>query len=435
MKSTFVAALLAGSAITLPALASAQPAIQAQNAPDAANPDPSDAAADATIANAQAVDEAQAKIELLEQQVQALQTSIDALKVQVAPEGKPAFATAKASWAESTKISGKGFLNVSSINQNSTDLAGVKTNNAQNGTQAELKRFYIGVDHEFSPIFSGNITTDIRYNANGTTKDVLVYVKKAYLQAKFDPALTVRVGSADLPWIPFVEGIYGYRFVENTVTDRTKFGTSADWGVHALGSFAGGKINYAVSAINGAGYKTLSRSSNTIDLEGRVSVNPVKSITLALGGYSGKLGKSADNLPQTATPHRATRLTALAAYTEGPVRVGVEYFKATNWTTVTSPLSDKSNGWSAFASYAFTPKVALFGRYDWVKPSRDLNPALKDHYFNVGVNYKPVPPIDLALVYKRDKVDNGTISTSNGTIGGARDGTYNEVGVFGQFAF
>jgi len=51
------------------------------------------------------------------------------------------------------------------------------------------------------------------------------------------------------------------------------------------------------------------------------------------------------------------------------------------------------------------------------------------------VNYKPVPPIDLALVYKRDKVDNGTISTSNGTIGGARDGTYNEVGVFGQFAF
>ena len=103
--------------------------------------------------------------------------------------------------------------------------------------QTELKRFYIGVDHKFNDVFSANLTTDFRYNTNGTSNDVLVYVKKAYLQAKLIPAFTVRVGAADLPWVPFVEGVYGYRFVENTLIDRTKFGTSSDWGVHVLGAF------------------------------------------------------------------------------------------------------------------------------------------------------------------------------------------------------
>ena len=338
-------------------------------------------------------------------------------------------------WFAGTSISGKSFFNVSNIHQSSTDLAGNKSESAQNGTQTELKRFYVSVDHKFNDIFSADVTTDFRYNANGTSKDVLVYVKKAYLQAKFDPALTVRIGAADLPWIPFAEGVYGFRFVENTLIDRTKFGTSSDWGVHVFGSLANNLVSYQVSAIDGSGYKTLARSSDTIDLEGRVNVNPVKNIVLALGGYTGKLGKSAGNLPSSATPHSASRFDALAAYTDKRVRAGVEYFAARDWNNVNSVAHDKSDGWSAFGSFAFTPQILAFGRYDWVKPSKDINPALKDHYFNFGVDYKPIPPLDFALVYKRDRADNGLISTSNGTIGGPDHGTYDEFGLFGQLAF
>jgi hypothetical protein len=348
-------------------------------------------------------------------------------------------------WWGSTTISGKAFFNVSNINQKSTDLAGVTTDNVQNGTQTELKRFYLGVDHKFNDVFSANITTDFRYNANGTTKDVLVFVKKAYLQAKLNPAFTVRIGEADLPWVPFAEGVYGYRFVENTLIDRTKFGTSVDWGVHVLGTFGNGLVGYQVSAINGAGFKTLSRSSNTIDLEGRVNVNPIKEITLAVGGYTGKLGKSNDTVNVN---HRATRFNALAAYTDKRIRVGVEYFSAKNWNNVvTSPEplpapltpNDSARGWSAFGSFAFTPSIAVFGRYDWVKPTRSLisgtDGSIKDHYFNVGVDYKPIAPLDFALVYKRDRANNGFINTSNGNIGGLDRGTYDEVGLFGQLVF
>ena len=364
-------------------------------------------------------------------QAQAAQTQVAKVETQEVPPLKKALA---GGWFANTTISGKGFFNVSNINQK---IAGADS--AQNGTQTELKRFYVGIDHKFNDVFSANVTTDFRYNTNGTSKDVLVYLKKAYFQAKLSPMFTVRVGEADLPWVPFDEGIYGYRFVENTLIDRTKFATSSDWGVHLLGAIGPNNlVTYQVSAINGAGYKTLSRNSDTIDLEGRVAVNPVKNVTFAVGGYTGKLAKSSANLPDSATPHTAERFNALAAYTDKRIRAGIEYFAAKNWNTVNSPLNDKSNGWSAFGSFAFTPKLSVFGRYDWLKPSRNINPSLKDHYFNVGLDFKPINPIDLALVYKRERANHGFLSTSNGTIGGVNgvtSGTYDEFGVFGQFVF
>lgn len=387
-----------------------------------------------------------AALEAKVDQLQAAQTSQAAQVAKVASQVPvPPLNPAAPGWWGSTTISGKSFLNVSNIDQTSTDLAGNKTGNIQNGTQTELKRFYVGIEHKFNDVFSGNITTDFRYNSNGTSKDVLVYVKKAYLQAKLNPGLTVRVGVADLPWVPFVEGLYGYRFVENTLIDRTKFGTSADWGVHVLGSFANNLVSYQVSAINGAGYKTLTRSSNTIDLEGRLSVNPIKAVTLGVGGYTGELGKSNDTVN---VGHRATRLNAVAAYTDKRIRAGIEYFWAKNWNNITTapvPLpapvtpNDKSHGWSAFGSFAFTPQIALFGRYDWVKPTETeilgTGGPVRDRYFNAGVDYKPIPPLDLALVYKHERANNGFINTSNGLVGGLDKGTYDEFGLFGQFAF
>ena len=397
-----------------------------------------DAQESAQQATAQQAQSAQVAAAAAQTQATTALNQTQATQVQVAKvtnEVPPLEKTLKTGWFANTSVSGKAFFNVSNIHQSSTDLAGVTTQNAQNGTETELKRFYIGVDHKFSSVFSANLTTDFRYNANGLTKDVSVYVKKAFVQAKLSNALWVRVGSTDLPWVPFVEGVYGYRFVENTLIDRTKFGTSADWGVHAGGTIANGLVSYAVSAINGAGYKTLSRSSDTVDLEGRISVNPIKTVTLAVGGYTGKLAKSAANLPSSATPHTATRFDALAAYTGKRIRAGVEYFAAKDWNNVNTVASDKSDGWSAFGSFAFTQKVLAFGRYDWASPSRDINPALKDHYFNVGLDYKPLPPLDFALVYKRERANHGLLSTSNGIIGGPDHGTYDEIGLFGQVAF
>lgn len=371
----------------------------------------------------------QAQIQALQAQVNQLQSvqAATAAQVAAAPAAPPAPKAEAAGWTKDTKIGGKAYLNVSSIDHESDGV-----DQGDNGVQTDVKRFYLTVDHQFDKTFSANLTTDFRYNSNGTSKDVLVYVKKAYLQAKLSDAAIVRVGAADLPWVPFVESLYGYRYVENVLIDRTKYGTSADWGVHFLGSALDGKLSYAASAINGAGYKTLSRSSNTIDLEGRIAFKPVDFLTFGVGGYTGKLGKSTEGID---TEHRASRINAVAAYTGKRARLGVEYFRARNWNNVMTTQSDTTDGWSAFGSFNVTPKLAVFARYDWLDPNKRTNEALKENYFNVGASYAVTKGIDLALVYKRDRAENGFVPTSNGTIGGIDDGTYDEVGIFTQVAF
>lgn len=412
-RSIFVRALLGGSALV------AASNLQAQDAqPQAA---PSQEQLNQLQSQMQAMQE---QIQQLQAQLATQQKSVDAANATLA---KATPALEKQAWASGTKISGKAFFNISSIDHENDGF-----NQSDNGVQTELKRFYVSVDHKFDDVFSANVTTDFRYGTNGTSKDVLVYVKKAFLQAKLSDAAVFRVGAADLPWVPFVEDVYGNRYVENVIIDRTKYGTSSDWGVHFFGSALGGKVSYAVSAVNGAGYKTLSRSSNSIDLEGRLSVKPTDFLVFAVGGYTGKLGKStATNV----TEHRATRLDLLAAYTGKRARFGVEWFQAKNWKNVTTIATDKTSGWSAFGSFAINDKLGIFGRFDRLNPDQTSNDPLKENYFNVGLSYAVTKGVDMALVYKRDRADNGFVPTSNGTIGGIDQGTYDELGIWGQLKF
>ena len=361
---------------------------------------------------------------------QAQQSQTVALKAAQAEQEK-AIAEAqtksdKDAWWHDTKVSGRMYYNITSSN---AKRDGVKQ--SSNGTGLDIKRFYVGIDHKFNDTFAANITTDFTYDS-GPAGATQIYIKKAYLEAKLDPAFVVRVGSTDLPWVPFVEDLYGFRYVENTLIDRTKFGTSADWGLHLSGKLADGMVEYAFAAVDGAGYKHPLRSKS-VDVEGRVDVK-YKGFVAGVGGYSGKLGK---DIQGTTTYHTATRFDAVAAYVGHGARVGVEAFTAKNWNTVASITSDKSEGIGAFASYQFMPKWTVFGKYEYVRPYKRTNHDMSDNYFNVGISYTPTKIVDFALVYKRDRAEDGFISTSNGAIGGlvnglGHDGTYNEIGLWGQ---
>ena len=119
------------------------------------------------------------------------------------------------------------------------------------------------------------------------------------------------------------------------------------------------------------------------------------------------------------------------------INVGAEYFGADNFskTAVTTGPKDKADGYSVWGSVKATDMVTVFARYDQAKPSKDVTPNLKDTYYNIGASYQARKNVDLALVYKHEKVENGSISTSNGTIGGSSDGTYSEFGVWTQVKF
>ena len=444
-------------ALGLGAPAYAKPVKHHHHAAAAAAPDPKEEEIrelreqNATLnARLSAVEGVMLQTQAAAQQAQAAATQTQAAQAQVAAqtadeikripgEVKTAVAAIpkpKPGWEGSTSVTGRMYYDASNIEQKSN---GVTVPGGPNGTNFDIKRFYIGIDHKFNDTFSANITTDFNYDS-GPAGATQLYIKKAYLQAKLSDALTFRLGSADLPWIPFVEDIYGYRYVEYVMIDRDKFGTSADWGVHALGKLPLGNmvtLNYAFAAINGQGYKKPGfiggvNRSNDVDFEGRVSAN-VSNFTFAVGGYDGKLGNAVQGTP---TYQNAQRFDALAAYVDKRIRLGGEYFYAKAWADVkqSNPLLvNASEGWSGFGSFKFTDQIGVFGRYDWVKPKKTTAPTFVDNYFNLGVSYSPAKIVDFALVYKRDKIDNGSLSTQNGTIGGSANGTYDEFGLWGQF--
>ena len=373
---------------------------------------------------------AQEQAQAAQAQVAASADAINRIPGEIDADVKKDMPVIKPSWADNTSVHGTVFADLSNIRQTSNGAS-----QAPSGTGFDIKRMYIGIDHKFNDIFSANLTTDFQYSSGVSATEL--YVKKAYLQAKLSDALVIRAGSADLPWVPFVEDLYGYRYVENTLIDRTKFGTSADWGVHASGKLADGLLNYAVSIVDGAGYKapgtgganpTVGRSEK-MDIEARANLN-YHGFVLGVGGYDGDLGK---DVVGTVIHHSASRFDAVAAYVNPRFRLGAEYFSATNWNQITSTTPDKSSGEAVWGSVKFLPEFGAFARYDWVDPTKDTAPTKRDHYYNLGLTWEPTQIVDLSLVYKRDNVVNGTLATSNGTIGGSHSGDYDEVGVFAQY--
>ncbi len=324
-------------------------------------------------------------------------------------------------------IGGTIFADVTNLDMEND---GAKT--PASGTGIDVTRFYLVFNERFDDTWSANMTTDASYRSSGGATDV--FIKKAYVQGTLSKALWGRLGSADLPWVPMVERLYGYRFVEHELLDRLHFGTSADWGLHGGGDVEDQRVSYAVSVVNGSGFKNPTRSKS-MDVEARLAL-AVDGLTVALGGYSGKLGKDPYGSSAPTVFHTASRFDALVAYVGGGLRVGGEYFSANNWNNVSTAASDKAEGTSIWASYQFTPLWSVFGRWDGAKTSRDLAPNRKDEYFNAGVAVQPNKFVDFALAYKHEKVDGGgLINTAYGNLGGTIDGKVDEVGLWALVSF
>lgn len=390
----------------------------------------------------------------------------------------PAFA---ADLGANTTIGGQVFTDLSYINLENDNAKGVPVETPPTGTGFDVKRFYLIVNHTFNDIWSANLTTDAQY-ATATTTTVLaspsgtasaltsqttsggateVYIKKLYLQGAFNRAFVLTAGSADTGWLTLDTNLYGYRWIEKTTTDRLGFANPDDWGVYASGSFGPqDRFYYAVGAVDGGGYKNPTRTK-FVDLDSVLAVKPTDWLTVGVGYYEGHLGQvTATNAGYP--NNTATRLDGVIAFNYAGLRVGTEYFVARNFKTVNSvtaavygtssivtssgaaPISDQAAGYSAWASYNFTPKWAVFGRYDHAALSEDVAKGLEDNYANFGVSYEILKQLDVALVDKYERVIGGSNSISSAdanssyTIGGANatgSGTFREYGVYVQWAF
>jgi hypothetical protein len=362
---------------------------------------------------------------------------------------------AQADDAGNTTIGGLIFTDLTSISTSQSQAGKPDADKDPKGFGLDVKRGYFIVNHTIDDVWSTSLVTDFNfasYKASSTststvtggapgetvtttttttvaTPETQLFIKNLYLQGHFDDWFTLRIGAASMPWTSYVEGVYGYRFVENTLTDRSAFANTADWGVHALGG--DGLVSYGFSLVNGGGYKNPSRSKG-MDEEGRIAVTPLDGrLILAAGFYSGKRGQDSEATPAVNT---AGREDLFLAWKASGLTVGLEWFDADKWNNVLTPAgtaTTKSSGTSLFGSFDFPDTAfSVFARYDDVKPTKDTDSSQEDKYYDAGVAWKTSPKLTWALAYKNDKVtDNLKLNNGSDSL------KTQEIGVWAQVKF
>jgi hypothetical protein len=368
---------------------------------------------------------------------------------------------ADAAYAGETTFGGRIFSDITSRN-NKDGATGAKS--PDSGLGIDVTRFYFTAIYKHDDVWSANFTADICDKINiGGTKSARceVFIKKAYVQAHFSDLVSFRLGSADMAWVPYIEEENKYRYFEPVLIDHYGFGTSTDWGLHYYGR--AGIVSYQLSAVNGGTYNESSTFRNkSIDVEGRLAIEPFAGFKAAIGGYTGHRGQE----PKTHVPNtlyqKTERLNAMVAYSTPVFRVGGEWFHADDWNSIAAApqsapkprqKSDEAEGYSAWAAFVINPKLEVFGRYDSIDfnkqfaaqsagaPRPAFNPSLngpEGTYYHIGLQYAINSAYLAAFGWKHADSDFGRSRGPVGTIGStdlakAKSGSYDELGVWTQF--
>jgi hypothetical protein len=235
------------------------------------------AAADATGAGAAEDGQAamRAEIEALRREVAELRAAVaarDGAQPRDAAPAPPARPTPE--WLDRLTIKGKTFLRYSyELGEAASDY-----------NEFDIDRAYLEFHWRISD------KARLRYTLEGgdirdtdkdgkRTEQFDVTTKHLYLELQ-DPLHAgsyARFGQVDLPWVPFEEDLWQYRFQAKVLADREGYLTSTDLGATVGGTMPHERGSWAVAAVNGEGWKKNEIGKHK-DAHARVTLRPFATV-------------------------------------------------------------------------------------------------------------------------------------------------------------
>ncbi len=218
----------------------------------------------------------------------------------------------------------------------------------------------------------------------GTTK-----LLDAYTTYKIADYLKFTAGQFKIPFS--IESLISdsqLEFIDRTQVVNALTGRSTDVIGNQVGRDIGIQINgsiaklddhylfdYTFGVFNGAGYDVTTDNNNHKDIDGRLSIHPVKNLAVSADFYNG-IG----NYGTPAKNQTRNREGIDARYVLGALGLQVEYDKGTDGAI-------KRDGWYAQASYFVVPKkLQLAARYDTYDPNKIIKTDRTEIYSG-AVNY------------------------------------------------
>jgi len=229
--------------------------------------------------------------------------------------------------------------------------AGINPGN--NTASFELRRVYLGYKFDLGDRFSSKIILDI-----GSPNDVadhslnkrFAYFKNAYLQYK-KGKLKIQFGIISTAQFKVQEKIWGHRYIQKTVVDLNRMGSSADLGVCAYYN-AADFISFDMGILNGEGYSHIQNDS-ALKLAIGTTIKPIKGLQLRFYG---------DIVQKTVS--QINWVNFISYNWKDKMIAGFEYDMVYNYKNISN---QQLYVYSAFISYNLLEKWQLFGRYDYTE--------------------------------------------------------------------
>ncbi len=250
----------------------------------------------------------------------------------------------------------------------------------------QLRRLHFFYDYVISKEFS------TRFQLEGNNKTLEpggrqgLFVKTAYAEWKnIVPASSLLIGLVPTPTWLSVEGIWGYRSVEKTITDFRNLGSGSDMGVLLHGEIPSTlPMNYAIMIGNGNAQKP--ENNKYKKYYALLCANPIQKFSIeTYVDYEPGINNS---------DH--TTWKAFLSYQENFVMIGAEILEQVQKNQDALHADCATFGLSFFSWYRFSEQCKVFGRIDYYDPNRfSLNSGFYEQFVSLGLDYMPVNDIHI----------------------------------------
>ena len=244
----------------------------------------------------------------------------------------------------------------------------------------QIRRLQLFYDYTFSDEFSTRFQLEGNEQSLDPKGRLSLYMKTAYLEWKnLVPKSSFYVGLVPTPtWIN-VEGQWGYRSVEKTITDFRGLGSLTDMGVHLHGTlFSEGSVGYSLMIGNGNAQKP--ENNNEKKYYAMLNGKPMQN--LFVEAYM-------DYEPNAQDKDRTT-WKLFVSYQEPPLMIGAEILEQIQ-KNKDSLLNDyAASGVSLFSWYKLSEHWKVYGRIDYYDPNRfSSNTGFYEYFISFGMDYIP----------------------------------------------
>lgn len=263
------------------------------------------------------------------------------------------------------------------------------------GLKTGINRAYLGYQYKFNHDLSAKFLMDFAGgHKNGKYE---AFVKNAFLS--YTPGqFSLSAGMIGTFQFDTQESYWGHRYIEKSIMDKEKMGSSADLGIKAsymFNDFLKGNI----AIINGLGYKNVTTSKY---MKYALGFNITPTSNLILKVYGDYRDRNEAEFKESKDPVKLKgQFTAsvFAGYKANSLTVGLEYDRQNNHHYIDGA---DMNAVSGYANYKFNPKWSVFGRVDYTSLDES-----KKVYALGGVQFNPIKAISLSSNLRYTSIKDG----------------------------